>query len=297
MDTQKVVAVVQQVEGLATAEHENGQTTIVQPGTLLYKGDHLQILNGKLLLKAANFSVYELITQPDVLLNGVIPPYGTHTHEDPELLKLQQAIAEGADPTALLEETAAGAGEGAANDGGISFLLFNPGYLEGLVTSGYDTIGPLSGEPEQVEEAFNFQTLNTESSPPPITFSGQVLRLLEEDDLSSGNNEDGSTGAAAANANISTITSGATSFGFNINSTNASTLVSNLNLTSGGVPLDNAVIAGNTVFVQAAGTTIFTITLAPTGIFSIEDLNKLDHPTSGSTEEYLANNIDLSEFF
>jgi len=290
------VGTVQQLNGVATAILPNGKTHFIKNGEPIVEGESINVLSGSLWLKAVNFKLYELIAGSEITLDGE----AVAGSETDELTELQQAIAAGADPTALLEATAAGAeaGGAAAGDNGASFLLLSPAYLVGDVTSGYDTIGPGIGEQQNPEQIIFINDALEENDTPVILFNPEE-RIVQEDDLANGVNEDGSVNGQFASVDLNNMVDfgndGPGTFSFALTQAQITTLFQSFNLTSGGVAIDFALLAGNQVTAQAGTTDVFTITITPFGALNFELLAQIDHLPNQPGEELLAQALDISE--
>lgn len=316
-----IVAVVQNTNGIAMSTSSTGKWHLIQSGDNLHMGDKINLVSGSLHIKAANLGMFELTNPDSFELNGQQPIAGESNEKSIELDQLQKAIAEGADPTALLEETQSGitVESGLFSQGLTHSVVFSPAYInspnyhEGFISSGYDTeertpdrISTIAEDIAEVEfdAGITAQLTTPESSSVnliPSLNDTQISLTLEEDDLARGFNEDLSVGRTIATADLQTLVDFSSNspgtFTLSVNETEALVLIHNLNLSSKGISLNEVSITDNTVTVRASGRDVFQFSTDETGQFEFKLLDQIDHLPTSQGEEGLLNIIDLSAFF
>ncbi|WAW09577.1 retention module-containing protein [Oxalobacter vibrioformis] len=158
MQSGRVVGTVKGVDGVVTAINERGVIRTLKPGDKVYAGETIQTADGaNAHIDFSRGGFATLGAGQSLPMDGVVlsqaaeasKPQAGQTQApgatDGDIEKLQQqieeAIAKGEDPTALMEAAAAGpgaGGTGGAEEGG-SFVVVEQLAARGNVTPGFDT--------------------------------------------------------------------------------------------------------------------------------------------------------------
>ena len=136
-----VAGVVESVSGLLTRISSTGTIELVKQGAQLAANDTLLLLSGNALVNIPGLLSFQLMPNQPFVINGqtsAIKPENPHSAVD-DLLSL--ALSKGIETIVLLdalEDTAQGSVDVVSGSGG-NFLVMNPLYGQGLVTSGFET--------------------------------------------------------------------------------------------------------------------------------------------------------------
>ncbi|WP_417511890.1 retention module-containing protein [Methylophaga sp.] len=141
------IGVVKALIGAVTATSTDGSVRTLQVGDVVYANDLISTgAEGAIEIEFADGSVMDLGRSSQALLDSeVFDPVNTDVADNEESVSddvdaIQQAILEGQDPTQAAEETAAGAGNAAGNEGHDAVFV---DYLEPerIPEAGFDTVG------------------------------------------------------------------------------------------------------------------------------------------------------------
>jgi len=198
MDAQSnLFAVVKSISGTVSVTSKNDTSFTPKVGDHLAATDvittgadgliEVELANGELVTISGSIDMALVDIATEQLGAGALPMQVAVTDEavvpeaeaiDDEVAALQQAIAEGADPTELGEATAAGAGSG--EDGGNSFVTVDFIGQSVTPTSGFDTVGINSVvEPPLEDPVFPTNTAPDAVDDPPV---GAAADPLADDD-------------------------------------------------------------------------------------------------------------------
>lgn len=141
------IGVVKALIGAVTATSTDGSVRTLQVGDVVYANDLISTgAEGAIEIEFADGSVMDLGRSSQALLDSeVFDPVNIDVADNEESVSddvdaIQQAILEGQDPTQTAEETAAGAGNAAGNEGHDAVFV---DYLEPerIPEAGFDTVG------------------------------------------------------------------------------------------------------------------------------------------------------------
>ena len=141
------IGVVKALIGAVTATSTDGSVRTLQVGDVVYANDLISTgAEGAIEIEFADGSVMDLGRSSQALLDSeVFDPVNIDVADNEESVSddvdaIQQAILEGQDPTQAAEETAAGAGNAAGNEGHDAVFV---DYLEPerIPEAGFDTVG------------------------------------------------------------------------------------------------------------------------------------------------------------
>ena len=115
------MGVVKDLSGTVTVVCADGTVQTLQVGDLIFPGDVIQTWSdGKIVVELTNGMPLNLGRDTEFAMTDDLAQQAQVAQQPDDVEKIQQLIAQGADPTAIAEATAAGAGGG--EDGGSTFV-------------------------------------------------------------------------------------------------------------------------------------------------------------------------------
>ncbi|WP_160494887.1 retention module-containing protein, partial [Pseudomonas sp. L-22-4S-12] len=177
-----IVAVIKSIIGQVFAVSIDGLKRQVFEGDQLFAGEQLLTdAGGSATMQLASGEVVQLGASATWQAGN--PQAEAEADDDDEpVSELEQALAEGFDPTTGLEETAAGAaaggGTGGAAGGGHSFVILDATGQQLDPTIGFATAGlDIAGAPEVLETATDAPDLAATATPPATDTTPPVISI------------------------------------------------------------------------------------------------------------------------